>query len=366
MDDFFLVTSYGRTATYWIAANLHKHPDIACNHGPSLSLSSLDYSGKQVSGEVALDIHKNISGFHNALLMDVFDFVKKNKKAKYIGNVHGYAASSVRAIQSMCPELEAVKVANITRHPLHRIESQKNRLLKEVKHDKYLLDMFLHSFDTFVDSSIIDNLMSKYNIDLSCIYNKVYLYSASLIPYHDDLDYSANYTNFTMERLLNDRDYFVNFIHYITGYNVELSHDYISNVFASGKMNESDRVDETAYDMFQNWPEWLKYTCSLIFQKYNIVNKYAMLGYDIGYISSQEKCIRSFYVDCMADTAIQAPPVLVEYYKEFGIVFYNNLYYGCPNVLGAVYIDKIKDRQKPGIFMGESIEQIHYIIDLLT
>ena len=92
MGNNFLVTSYGRTATFWIARNLDLHSDITCNHGPSIAPESFEYHHNKVDDMANLVIHRQKDEFYKSPASEVFRVLRNVKDTPYCGNVHGYNA----------------------------------------------------------------------------------------------------------------------------------------------------------------------------------------------------------------------------------------------------------------------------------
>ena len=128
MPHYFLITSYGRTATMWLSKLISEKPDTSVSHGPfpvpcETSADNLPPPAER---------HRYIQTIGSQSLRQFFAIKEKNHPGMAIyGNVHGFTAREAhhRLREPNCP---VSSFCNLTRHPIARINSLTNRWTKEL------------------------------------------------------------------------------------------------------------------------------------------------------------------------------------------------------------------------------------------
>jgi len=203
---YFLVTSHGRTATYWLASRLNAHPDVLCSHGPVLP-PFLAYQ-TQPPDELALYAHETAGAFLQKTLDEVFEALEEAGPARVYGNVHGYSAHELFTMPHLVPQGRLPVVFNLVRHPVTRVESLKRRLLHEIRFSPHAQQRLTGGFDAFVDRDVLRNLARHCEVDHTLPDNRAFLYSACYIPSLDMLDFRTRVAHIPMERVTGDAAYF--------------------------------------------------------------------------------------------------------------------------------------------------------------
>jgi len=119
--NYFLITSSGQMGTFWLASQLNKHPQIFCSHSydkPAWGANGFPLDGKE--GERQREIIKQ--HFHQLPLEQFFIENAQVTKKMHVGNVHAYNIDKVlKKIKT--EKLKDIKLLNLIRHPISRINS---------------------------------------------------------------------------------------------------------------------------------------------------------------------------------------------------------------------------------------------------
>lgn len=281
-DIYFLVTSYGRTATYWIAKNLNQHPDIVCSHGPSLP-PVLPHNKKQPLDSYVLEMHKNLDVFLKTPVKEVLSGIRDLGRGKVYGNVHGYSANSVDIMfENNSIAQSDLSVVNIIRHPITRIESFKNRFHYELTYNTYFKSQADGYIQDMVDRKLLDFLATKYNMDFS-LDTMLFLYSLCLVAFNDKLDLESNIISIPMERLTKDPEVFCWMFNILTYPEVKIDSKYLANVYSTERSNVLTK-EQTSVETYSSWDGWMQAAFKFVMKKYDFSRMYNRLQYDLSFV----------------------------------------------------------------------------------
>ena len=238
MKRYFLVTSYGRTATYWLADSLNKHPDIVCSHG----LLPITSYGERLPQDVTRYHHENESSLARKSIDDLFDELEEVELAKVYGNVHGYVAYGLFSKLATYKPKRAISIINLTRHPITRIESLANEWCYECtfsstmrQRQEQMRQQNKVAFD-FAQSNFP-------HIDFSVTENSIFL-SALLTVIRNDVQELRidDLLHVPMERMTKDVEYFCWMLQYLTQKGINIESSYLYDVISSGRKNQHSKV----------------------------------------------------------------------------------------------------------------------------
>jgi hypothetical protein len=271
---YFLVTSYGRTATYWIASILNKHPDIICNHGPSIIDESFDISNDNIPDSYTLEVHKNKNNFYKMTLDEVFNYIESKGNALAYGNVHGYAAHSIEKLKNNSKKI--FRAINIVRHPVTRIESLYNRILYEAKFNYYFKNDFPEKYNTYVNPEVVDFLKNNYDVDIHSIKFQIFMFVLFLVVDHDSRDLDTNIYHIQMERITKDMEYFYWVFNYLFENSIIFDKNYYNTIMNINKKNvlKEEILSEFQFDLWEQWKKdiFIKLVDKNLYEKYNLIN----------------------------------------------------------------------------------------------
>jgi len=129
MTAYFLITSYGRTGTMWLATTLAKIEKVAVSHGPL----PIPLSEQEINKPTLADQHAYLSKLPHTTLDEYLRTVAEAKpQATCVGNIHAFTAASLLARRKM-PSQFPITIVNVTRHPITRIDSFAKHWAREIK-----------------------------------------------------------------------------------------------------------------------------------------------------------------------------------------------------------------------------------------
>lgn len=129
MTSYFLITSYGRTATLWLATTLAKIEKVAVSHGPL----PIPLRKQETNKPTLAEQHAHLSKLSHITLDEYLRTVAEAKpKATCVGNVHAFTAASILA-RKKTPSQHPITIVNVTRHPITRIDSFAKHWAQEIK-----------------------------------------------------------------------------------------------------------------------------------------------------------------------------------------------------------------------------------------
>ena len=129
MTSYFLITSYGRTATMWLATTLAKIEKVAVSHGPL----PIPLSKQETNKPTLAEQHAFLSNLPHITVDEYLRTVAKAKpQATCAGNVHAFTAASILA-RRKTPFQHPITIVNITRHPITRIDSFARHWAREIE-----------------------------------------------------------------------------------------------------------------------------------------------------------------------------------------------------------------------------------------
>lgn len=325
----FLITSHGRTATYWLAASLNRHPDVLCSHGPVLP-PVLDYR-EQPPDEVALHAHTTQDAFGRKTLDEFFEALEQAGPARVYGNVHAYSAHTLFGGLHRTAVRRNPVVFNLLRHPITRIESLKRRLLYETTFSPPARGRLEREFEVFVTPDVLATVRANCDVDLDPPEHRAFLYALCFILALDRLDLEIPVTHLPMERLTKDVDFFTWVFSQVTQGAVRTDAVYLRQVFAAGRMNH--QAEETsAVGRFEAWAPWMRVAFRAAMAVWDLERLYAPMGYDLS------------FVHALGDRPVlparvpfaPSPRLVEEGYRGFNILLYGSRYYALAQDLGPV------------------------------
>jgi hypothetical protein len=280
---YFFVTSYGRTATVWLTRALNLHPDVVCNHGPSLYQFSAR-QGKQHEEEGFLQVQKTAGVFYGLSLREILHLISANGEKKCVGNVHAYTAWNLYNKRKAEAEAPPIRTINLLRHPITRIDSFWRRFqyehtlnspssqwiekeaMKEPRYQQVLEELRRHH-DVMVEG-----------FDERAFFHAVMQMST------DAGDLSIEVPHIVSERLVADIDYFAYVFDLLTGRSVSISSKYLRGVSDLGKQNAERGGGRSAIEVFEEWQPWQRTLFLLILRDHTVLREaYPCFGYDFPY-----------------------------------------------------------------------------------
>lgn len=358
----FLITSHGRTATYWLASCLNAHPDIICTHGPVLP-PVLDYHS-QPSDDVTKYAHETVNAFYARTIDQVFEEIEAAGHAKLYGNVHAYSADQLFKISNFeFPNRKPV-IINLVRHPITRIESLTRRLLFELNFNPFIKDMLGPGFYSYVTPDVLDNITDEIGVDLNNIDVRAFIYSACFIPTNDLNDFNLPVFHIPMESLTKDIECFIWLFRQIAQGYVNITSEYIHGVFNTNRKNDHAQ-EMSSIRRYGLWETWKQKIFKIVMEKFDGVNTYMRFGYDVKYVCDDGEMLK-------LKTPLIFPimPELVEQnYRKHNIILYKNKYFGLAQKVGSVDLAHANSQQLNDLVInklchiGKTLSEVRRMID---
>jgi len=284
--NYFIVTTYGRSASHWLVKVLNMHKDIICSHGGfGGKVKPIIDVGMHVSEDYDLEaIHSEVSSnWHSISLDELFDELEKVQTVKFYGNVHGFSWTTFNEKISKETMTRKVIAANVVRHPFNRIMSSIKEWVKEEKVSTAATIFLDNEFDRFYD------LFRKYlihsDIDFSVIENKRLFFAITHTLIQDARDLSIDGWHLPMERLTSDNEFFLKFINYLTGESLDNIESYILAAGGACRTNYSSSQIILSVSSYESLPEWAQGLLANMLKdlqkSYHLLQSYSALGYDL-------------------------------------------------------------------------------------
>jgi hypothetical protein len=278
MDNFFIITSYGRTATYWIAKVLTMHPDILCAHGPTTDFYH-DYKQQSLEAIDLQKIHKNIANFYKLSLSEYLNLLKKSGEAKFYGSCHAYSAGNF--LNKIKEYNKTLQFVNLIRHPITRIESHRNKWLREVQKSK---EMRKRLEEQFYQISRKDSFVKRFKN--TKIRDKYFICALNSVLSQDKWELAKDVWHVPMEKLTKDRETFIWIINHLTHGQIVLSNEYLEQVFDSKKVNHTQIINSNSYMCYSSWDRWEKDYFKSKIGEYGY-SQYSDYNYDFSFIDNR-------------------------------------------------------------------------------
>ncbi len=280
MKKYFIVTSYGRTATYWLADALNSHRDIICNHG----LLPVTSYGDRLEKSLILYQHENESILVSKSFDDLFDDLEKTGLAKVYGNVHGYSACTYYFKLATNKPRREIRVINLARHPITRIESLANEWLYESTFSSTMC----HRLENIRHQNELNKRAFAYvqsafpHVDLSIKDNSIFLLALLSVISSDFQELQIEgLLNIPMERLTKDAEYFCFIFSLLTQGSIEIEPKYLHDVISSGRKNQHSKAEMSSIEVYEQWAKWKRTVFQLVLKETKSVKLYNHFGYEV-------------------------------------------------------------------------------------
>ncbi len=308
----FLITTRGRTGSFWLANAFDMHPEIICSHGRGRACASwifceganmyfdkrclkgMQWRNRELPEEVAKMLSKFTDyegdwGRSDKFPKTIDGFLQEQEtigQAKYYGNVNAFQLRELLHKNSQQTPKKPFKIANNIRHPVTLVQSavtdfvmfRNNPQVRENYYKKY------------------NQTVKSYNLEVSDDVVAFFREVDILDTYLETLEFSS-LLQIPMEKVTMDRDFFCHILKSLTDKNIEITSDYLSSVFDNGRLNDhagKKRKKLTPEQIFDSWLPWQQdYFRKKLMQFENIWPRMYELGYNLDhYIKSNRISMR--------------------------------------------------------------------------
>jgi len=292
MHKHFIITSPGRTASFWLANALDLHPDIKCSHGalniPATEIYLNGSFGHKAMGDFWKDlkisktlshtldmIYGNLIYEANNLpknrrsLLEYFVFQEAMGKAKYYGNVHCFTFEGLLKLNNTNNGIPFA-CANMQRHPVTLIESGQARV--DHTDTQRLLMIYHNQLSPYIEKFRIYETPSN----ITFLYNTVCRLLYYLLPLRNPV-----LLHIPMEKITQDKEYFYNIVKYLCP-NLEITEEYLNKVFGIGRINLHGNIKNDPFTIFKKWPQWKQKVFQTVLRDIDdIIPKAKQIEYDL-------------------------------------------------------------------------------------
>lgn len=323
----FLVTSWGHSASIWLAGSLNLHGDILCNCGIRHPIDSffrytlhqdgaawvknstpdmfrhgmhpdrVQFFAKEFQrlGRPVPPMPPRETDMQGSFVLDELETMAAASGHPILGNVHGLILPHL--VQALRANPETLKgrrtpILNLIRHPVPRTESA----IKATIH--YHLDSLKADIDRLIDNNLEEfrAIEKKFKVDLDDprVRAVIHIYRQGLQNkvWSSELEYFPHVKHILMERLQNDPDYYLRIFDILTEGRITADKDYIDKVFSPENLGSGRRgslaAERTrppmARDQFEQWSEFEKQEFRLCAARLDLRNIYAPFDYDFSFI----------------------------------------------------------------------------------
>ncbi|WP_342804680.1 hypothetical protein [Alteromonas sp. M12] len=298
MQNSFIVTSHGWSASNWLAHSFNLNSNIVCTH------SARNVLANDTELHSNSNLVKNIHNFHRGyvgrqvLSLDtLYDDIQQLGSAKYYGSVHVLRLRDIPILlKKYGSPQKSFKVANFVRNPVDLVWSGYGQLQDlftfDINELYWTLDKILNEGKDFSYS-----LIEKYQINigeykylafigacaiLSSIKKDCDVYEV-VVGTNKNIDFIGT---FTMESITQDREKFRQMLFLLTDNSDLATEDYLDKVFDEGVINrhKKDKKKMTSAERYMSFEPWQKETFDYFFGKFELRLPYESFGYDFSYM----------------------------------------------------------------------------------
>ncbi|MBF0296381.1 MAG: hypothetical protein HQL96_14425 [Magnetococcales bacterium] len=280
MANLFYVSSFGGSATLWLARSLDLHDDIICFHGsrqfPLLPASRnpqqhLPNSTELTAGEFALR-------------MQILSETARDTRGRevFVGGVHGFHGLQMHPAMTTLDGCFAFSI----RHPVLRIASLYNehyRVMRMNTVDAQGKWAWLRAGYATKHEELITLFCTVMEPNPEDV---ILLWLASVTVWADY--YSArtpDWPIFRMEDYTVNRDVFQAMFHTLTGNRLACSSEYLDRIFAQGKLNVHRRNSRLPAEEFRSWaPNGKRIMAAILRSVPELLEFYQEMGYPVDYV----------------------------------------------------------------------------------
>ncbi len=286
----FIVCAHGWSGSRWLAHVLHKHPDILCTHSAWNRLAdSSVFDDKDMHGFARQ--RKQGWGARDQCTDDTLRAIHQHGSASAYGCVHTYRLHDfLDRLPSPDKAEVPFRLANLVRHPVDLVLSGMGEFRALYDFDVVILYRNVARIFRRLESFYWD-FAEKHDLNLADL-DTIAFCNAARAPYNlrKDLDTHAALDRdvawFRMEDLTGDRSYFADAASTLTSGRIEITDDYLHQVFDTGAVNRhrSDGRPATTAEKYARLAHWQRELLDLTITDSGIRPAYERMGYDFSFM----------------------------------------------------------------------------------
>ncbi len=259
----FLITSSGQMGTFWLATQLNKHPEIFCSH--SYDKPAWGASGTALRGEEGERQRAVIKKYFGTLpLKQFFEENAEVTPKHFVGNVHAYNVEKALSLVKK-ENLQDVKIINLIRHPISRI----NSFVKCMKNEWFDFGYFDHL--TFIPQNyreygrklVIECFGEKRLAEFDDSLDKQFFVTAAVLErgtaYQAQMAEQNKIPNIKYEDATTSKESMAQIVRYIGNDSLINDYDWFDKGISYKKINSHTNAHhDTIQSIFEGWDNWKK------------------------------------------------------------------------------------------------------------
>ncbi len=296
----FIVTTRGRTGSFWLANAFDMHPEIICSHGRVRAPASwlfadrinmyysrvyskgMKWTNKELPDQLATMLsryceHEIQRGRSKEYPDNIDDLLKEQEEigqADYYGKVHGFQLRDIIRMYKQKPPAKEIKIANQIRNPVKIVNSglkdfskkfEKEPNLKRACHNKY------------------KKIITRYNL-LPTTSELAFIKMVDDIDSYLETLEHEKLLQIPLEKVTKNKDFLCFVLRTLTSFDLKISDEYLDNVFNHGRLNNhvKNPKKQSPEEIFSSWQFWQKdHFRRKLMQYEEYFPKMYELGYDI-------------------------------------------------------------------------------------
>jgi len=299
----FLVLSDGCCGSAWLAANLDRHPLVACTCGFGVGLE-VDH----IDGGIWID--RKIRGdrmtqkYQANSVTDHFELIeKKYPSALVLGDVHGFTVYQYLRNLQLKGVHDSTRLAHLIRHPITYFErSLQHYIWAFEEYGEEFSKPILNKAKSLHHAIKLDRFFEFDPSDLRMV---CFLSCLQDFPNHaENIWLARNIKTIYFEKMLSDPDYYADVVRHLTGGQVEVHSDYLEEVFSSESVQNTGRIMKTTCTyksdpmlQFNEWSNLEQMLFTVVTSSLNLIEKFSHCDYDLSHWKSRQSTLANVASD---------------------------------------------------------------------
>lgn len=280
---YFIVTSHGWSASYWLAHAMNLHPDITCSHSAeNLLAEGPDLHNLDRQIEMHRNLHKGMIARQTRPLDATYDEIEKMGDTPIYGSVHTYRLRDLAVLgQKYGKPQRSFRVANLVRHPVSFVWSGFSHLKEMFSYDIYVLRGTLNLIMQAED--LLFDLRDKHKINLTDL-DVIAFFGAcgNLMNLAQDVRVGRDVQHVRMENVTTEPELFAKVATFLTAGRVLPDPGWIDGVFEVGEINTHKKGKKLSpNERFAAWEPWQREAFLGFLKLSDIGPAYESLGYEL-------------------------------------------------------------------------------------
>jgi len=279
----FFITSFGRTATAWVASTLTLHPQVLCSHAALFEPFNPHHKEAEEK-ERTIRAQRDEVGFYKMTLKQIYDRYRQERPdMRCVGNVHAFTAASLEHKRLNEPGAPPYTTVNLLRQPIVRMDSLWRRWRYERKLETPFAQWIEKTpLEETLNKDAYAELRRRHDISLDSFDDRAFFHAVFQLHMDDNDLLVKTVEHISSERLVSDIDYFAYVAERLFGKAVPITAAWLREVEALGKVHASEGGSRNALQIFEEWKPWQRSVLSIFLDtRPNLKTEYPRYGYNL-------------------------------------------------------------------------------------